>query len=128
MNEIKNIPFNKRTLSKSRLNRMCKYFKNKSVSISYSYNNSLDIHYIREYKGKYTSFIIEELEYNSGFDKFYRIIFYKKRKEIFVQEFSSGACCEFYGVGKIKEINGGPYCYFQIIERCNILNKLKRSY
>ncbi len=48
------------SVTKGKLNRMCKYFRNKKVLIYYEYNDSLGGHNEREYLGKYSNFEILE--------------------------------------------------------------------
>lgn len=98
-------------MKKGQLNRMCKYFKNKKVYMSYEYNNSLCHHQYREYIGKYDRFeiIVDDWLHNGVC---YTIKFYLKGKWVFEESFMDSA--EFYGLGKIKECNSGSYCYFEI--------------
>jgi hypothetical protein len=102
-------------ITRGRLNRMCKYFRDKRVAITYEYNNSLGTHCIRQHKGKYDKFRIEEMQFNSYSDTLYRLTFFKKENIVFEQEFMNQA--EFVGVGLIRELNNGPYCWFEIKRR-----------
>ena len=52
----------------------------------------------------------------------------KKERDIFEQDFNSNA--EFCGVGKIRECNSGPYCFFSIRRIYSVIglliHKIKR--
>ena len=109
-------------ITKGQLNRMCKYFKNKNVCMTYEYNNSLNLNGVREYSGKYDSFEIKE--FFCGY-KTYTIIFKLNNKWVMEEDFSEDA--EFIGVGKIRELNSGPYCYFTIIKN-DLYTKIKNIF
>jgi len=114
-------------VNKGKLNRMCKYFRGKSVRIFYRYNNSLGHTDATEYYGRYDRFELKEQVY-TYWDKYYTIRFYRKNQCIFEQCFGSHA--EFCGVGKIRECNSGPYCYFSIRKTYSVIglliHKIKR--
>lgn len=116
---------NKNSISKGKLNRMCKYFKNKEVEIVFEYNNSLGCHHIRRYEGKYDSFIITEFEMSSY--KEWEVKFLYHDNVVFEEHFSYWS--EFTGLGEIEYNNSGPYCYFSIKfvdSFCNrVFNSLK---
>lgn len=113
-------------VNKGKINRMCKYYRGKNVTITYVYNNSLGHHSEHNYTGKYDSFKVEELDYASGRE--YNVVLKLKDKNVFEQHF--GFWAEFEGVGKVKECNSGPYCYFSITHNLNpiqiLLKKVKR--
>lgn len=106
-------PPDKVIVTPRRLKKMCKYFKNKKVLITYEYNNSLGEHDERSWKGRYNSFEVTTSEFNSYHDVYYKVKFIKNGQVVFEQEFFSG-CAEFTGLGMIKELNSGPYRYFRI--------------
>lgn len=100
-----------RKVSKHRLNKMLKYFKNKKVKISYKWRNSIGGEGIREYNGIYDSFEIEQLDYTLQDACFFRIKMFKKGKWVFEEEFEYYAI--FTGLGKIQQTSG-PTNYFSI--------------
>jgi len=100
-------------MNKGKLNRMCKYFKGKQAILKYEYNNSLGVHREYFYEGVYDSFIIGEHDFSNC--KNYDVKFNLKDKVVFEVGFDDYA--EFTGVGKIRENNSGPYCYFSIVTK-----------
>ena len=109
-------------VSQGRLNRMLKYFRGKSVVVSYHYNNSLCMHEHTEYRDEYDDFEVETQEYASG--KHYAIRLRKGKKLVFEQDFGDDAY--FTGLGQIEECNSGPYCYFSI-RRYGMARKIKHG-
>ena len=105
-----------RSVTKNRINKMCKYFRNKNITISYEYNNSLGWHQKRDLSGDYDSFFIQEQDLWGT--KQYNIKFFKKGDCIFEVDFTNNAY--FTGLGQISECNSGPYCYFNISTKKNI--------
>ena len=97
-------------ITRGKLNRMLKYFRNKKVEIGYEYNNSLGDPVVRRISAKYDNFILTDK--HSQYGSFYSITFQSKGKDIFYDEFHQGAY--FTGVGRIEYCNSGPYCYFWI--------------
>jgi hypothetical protein len=100
-------------LTQGRLNKMCKYFRNKRVHISYEYNNSLGWHSVTEYKGKYDDFKITLYNNIYGLQGG-EIVFAYKGKTVFVWGIDEADSANFVGVGAIDILNSGPYCYFRI--------------
>ena len=97
-------------ITQGKLNRMCRYFRNKRVKICFEYANSIGDNDIREIVARYDKF---ELKVEHGaYGSFYVITFWSKDVEIFYQELDQSAY--FTGVGKIQYCNSGPYCYFSI--------------
>ena len=99
-------------VSRGRLNRMCKYFKNKEVHMQFDYRNSLGNFWTHKIDTVYDDFKIHEIEV-SGCPEF-TVSFIYKGKEVFLQEFPGNSDAEFLGLGVIQWINDGPYCYFSI--------------
>ena len=109
------IPWKKLQVTKGRLNRMCKYFLNKSVCIQYEYNNSLGHHYVDNYNGKYDKFKLKC--FSNSYENSGEVRFFKKNKIVFTFGIDCFECAEFYGLGRIEILNSGPYCYFSIVKR-----------
>jgi len=86
----------------------------------------LGVSNVIEYNGRYCRFELDEEIYNN-WDKYYSIRFYDKHN-ICIFEESFGRWAEFCGLGKIKECNSGPYCYFSIEKIPSIFSKLKRLF
>ncbi len=100
-------------ITKGKLNRMCKYFKGKQIDLRYEYNNSLGMYREYLYEGVYDKFHISEHDFSNC--KNYDVKFYLKDKIVFEVGFDYYA--EFTGIGKIRENNSGPYCYFSIVSK-----------
>ena len=98
------------SISRGKLNRMLKYFKGKLASITFEYNNSLGHHNIRKYEGEYNNFRIDVSIFS------YETIYYFKLflNDKIVFELDLPGHSEFHGLGKIRYINSGPSCYFEI--------------
>ena len=96
-------------VTKGRLKKMCKYFKNKDVLISYDYQTSIGGDFLREIYGRYDDFKLTAAKAPYGNE--YTILFLKNGKVIFEQDFFSNAY--FIGLGKIEE-GYLPACYFSI--------------
>lgn len=97
-------------ITKGKLNRMFKYFRNKNVKICYEYNNSLGHHCKRNYKITYNRLTIEEVDLR--YYKEYQVKLFFDDKCLFEQHFCDDWC--FTGLGQMKYCNSGPYCYFTI--------------
>jgi hypothetical protein len=96
-----------------RLRKMFKYFcsKNEPLQIKYEYNNSMGAHQIREYKGIPERWDISVTALNTYEQEFRLMIWFTDGKEM--EEYLSSNW-EFYGLGRLKMCNSGPYCYFTI--------------
>jgi hypothetical protein len=99
LNPFLSICDNTKQVTKGRLNKMCKYFRGKSVHIEFNYNNSLGHSWTRESDLVYDEFSIHEVCV-SGYTE-YTISFKYKGTEVFLQEFPGGCDCEFVGLGSI---------------------------
>ena len=93
-------------LTKGKLNRMLKYFRNKRISYRYEYNNSLGGHIIRQGCVTYDSFEIR------GSRPYFHVVLTRGGVNVFEQEFDND--WYFTGVGKLEMINSGPRCHFQM--------------
>ena len=107
------IPWQKRQVTKKRLNKMCKYFRGKKVTICYEYNNSIGANCATTWTGEYDSYSIRSYKCIYGSVNI-ETVFYCKELKAFSFHIDSIDCAEFTGVGKIKILNDGPYCYFSI--------------
>ena len=113
-------------VTRGRINRMLKYFKNKQVSIRFEYENSLGHHWVRNYNGKYDHFKITEVDIGGMSE--YNFLLFKNGKCVFEQDFPP--CSEFTGLGSIRYCNSGPYCLFSIKKSgyfSRIIEALKRN-
>lgn len=97
-------------INRGKLNRMCKYFRNKKVKIRFIYQDSLGHYGDRYVKTIYDAF--EITDEHGQYGSFYTITFKLKGKEVYFIDFHGSAY--FTGVGKIEYCNSGPYCYFSI--------------
>jgi len=110
---MKSVPQEKRFITKGRFNKMCKYFRNKRVCISYEYNNSLGDNVTTYYTGKYDEFGIVLHKNVYGFQGS-EVNFILKGENVFTYFIESVDSSEFVDVGAIRSLNDGPYCYFRI--------------
>lgn len=90
--------------NKGKLNRMCKSFRNKQVTVTYEHNDSQGGHQVRDAVFTYDAFVIRDVM------GYYLVEFHRDGKLVFEQEFNND--WEFIGHGKLKLWNSGPYCYF----------------
>ena len=94
-------------VTRNRLRKMCNYFKNKKVHVSYEYNNSIEHHSIRKYNGIFDSFTIDTI--NCTGHNIFDIKLYLNDDVVFTEQI--GEYGEFYGLGKVRESTSGPYCF-----------------
>ena len=109
--------YEKTRMSAKRLNKMFKYFKGHKVKLIYNYANSLQMDYTRTEYMTYDRFTVEHFPNCMCFT----VKLYNGDER--TGEYDFCAHGEFTGVGKIREVNNGPYCYFTI-KKTGILNKL----
>lgn len=67
-------------------------------------------HEVIKYKGKYDQFTIEVAEFPYEI----RYVFKLSLKKEIVFELDLPGHAEFHGLGRIRYINDGPSCYFEI--------------
>jgi hypothetical protein len=107
-------------VTQGKLNKMCKYFRCKPVTITFEYNNSLGYHSVRAVTCKYDDFEIKNMTGTYG--SHYCLTFKKRGKEVFYHEIEQEEF--FVGLGKIEYINSGPRCYFSIELKRSILKNI----
>ena len=97
-------------ITQGKLNRMCKYFRDKKVKIRFEYANSIGDYLVRKITTRYDDFKLTAE--HGAYGSFYTMHFKSNNKDVFYQDLNQDAY--FTGVGKIKYCNSGPYCYFSI--------------
>lgn len=103
--------------TRGKLNRMCKFFRNKKVRIRYEYNDSLGGHNVRKGTIRYDAFEIR------GDQGYWAVAFRYKGRDVWSQEFDY--TWRFTGLGQLRIPMGGPYCYFSIKRTERWLSGLK---
>jgi hypothetical protein len=103
-------------VTRGRLNRLFKYFRNTPVVFRYVYNDSLGGHWTREEELCYDTFEI------IGDDRYFNVVC--RQGTTIVWEQSLDVWWEFYGLGKLRGTFGGPACLFSITRRYGVLKSI----
>lgn len=104
-------------VSQGSLNRMLKYFRNKYVSIYYEHQDEMGNNWFESIVCKYDRFELKSLPCEYTSDTYFIIKIYENDELMFELELYAHTS-EFYGLGRIKILNDGPYCYL-------VINKIK---
>ncbi len=98
-----------RPLSKSRVRRMLKWFRNKRVHVRYEYNDSMGWHQVRETCLTYDSFEVR----GSGPFPYAYIVLTQKGHTVWEQELDEAWV--FVGLGRLERVCGAT-CRFTMID------------